>query len=89
MMNAKRRHRVKIMAPAVGTHEKPWDTPGLEPRHDEQRCANHYGMCAYRDDDPERCEWCHRPWSMTSFKCRNEDEHEIARKIKRRKGDEE
>lgn len=88
MVVKRRVHRVKVMAHPIGNdNEKHWDTPGLEPRHDEQRCANHHGMCAYRDDDPERCPLCHRPWAMTSPACRNEDDHEIARKIKPRKRD--
>lgn len=48
---------------------RPWDPPGLPPRTEAQRCANH-SHCAYRDDDPERCPWCHRPWSMPSVGCR-------------------
>ena len=38
--------------------ERPWDTPGLPFRNDEERCANH-SHCEYRDDDPTRCPWCH------------------------------
>ena len=38
--------------------ERPWDTPGLPFRDDKQRCANH-DLCAFRDDDPARCPWCH------------------------------
>jgi hypothetical protein len=39
-----------------------WDTLGLPPRTEAQRCARHRGMCAYRDDDPARCTICHRAW---------------------------
>jgi hypothetical protein len=52
----------------------PWDTPGLPPRRLRERCANHTG-CAYRDDDPARCEWCHRRWDLPSAGCRNRDRH--------------
>lgn len=41
-------------------HPQPWwDTPGLPPRRTNERCANHHGICAYRDDDPYRCPRCH------------------------------
>lgn len=36
----------------------PWDPPGLPFRFEAQRCANH-SHCAFRDDDPTRCPWCH------------------------------
>jgi protein-arginine kinase activator protein McsA len=39
--------------------ERPWDPPGLPFRADDQRCANHQSQCAFRDDDPTRCPWCH------------------------------
>jgi hypothetical protein len=47
----------------------PWDTLGLPPRRFADRCANHpphsnggvaAGGCAFRDDDPARCPYCHR-----------------------------
>jgi hypothetical protein len=37
---------------------KPWDTPGLPPREQGDRCQ-HHKHCAYRDDDPARCSLCH------------------------------
>lgn len=37
----------------------PWDSPGLPQRLMNERCARHL-HCAYRDDDPARCELCHR-----------------------------
>lgn len=43
---------------------RPWDTPGLPPATEAQRCANHRGMCAYRDDDPTCCPRCHRTWTQ-------------------------
>lgn len=36
----------------------PWDTPGLPPRTQDERCARHK-ECAYRDDEPNRCAVCH------------------------------
>lgn len=48
---------------------KSWDPPGLEPRDDKERCANH-SQCAYRDDDPTRCPHCHRRWELPSMGCR-------------------
>jgi hypothetical protein len=36
----------------------PWDTAGLPPRAMAERCIRHK-HCAYRDDDPARCELCH------------------------------
>lgn len=38
-----------------------WDSPGLPPRAQDERCARHDG-CAYRDDDPAYCPYCHRSW---------------------------
>lgn len=31
-----------------------------------ESCQHHRGLCsrAYRDDDPDRCPWCHRSWSL-------------------------
>jgi hypothetical protein len=46
----------------------PWDPPGLPPRVMADRCA-HHTHCAYRDDDPDRCPHCHRPWSQPSYGC--------------------
>jgi len=43
---------------------KPWDTPGLPPRAEQDRCPTHKGLCAYRDDDPARCPVCHRSWTV-------------------------
>jgi hypothetical protein len=40
-----------------------WDSAGLPPRTQEQRCAHHMNQCAYRDDDPAYCEYCHVPWA--------------------------
>ena len=47
----------------------PWDTSGLPPRRLHERCGQHLvqgagyqgrqGLCAYRDDDPNRCWRCH------------------------------
>lgn len=49
-------------------HEpRPWDTPGLPARAQEDRCRWHDGHCAYRDDDPNRCTLCHA--TNTSNKC--------------------
>src|SRR5262245_16445263 len=44
-------------------HARRWDPPGLEPVPDDQRCPWHYGLCAYRADDPARCPWCHSTWA--------------------------
>ena len=38
----------------------PWDTPGLPARSVADRCSQHHGLCAYRDDDPVRCRMCHK-----------------------------
>lgn len=38
---------------------KPWDTPGLPARAQEDRCRWHNGYCAYHEDDPTRCCLCH------------------------------
>lgn len=40
-----------------------WDAPGLPPRAKAERCANHRGLCAFRDDDPLRCPRCHALWT--------------------------
>jgi hypothetical protein len=45
-------------------HARRWDTPGLPPRDDRDRCPHHYGLCAYRADDPARCPTCHATWSV-------------------------
>ena len=37
---------------------RPWDTPGLPPRSEDERCGRHK-WCAYRDDDPAYCPLCH------------------------------
>jgi len=37
----------------------PWDTQGLKPLPLAERCGQHHGLCAYRDDDPVRCRSCH------------------------------
>ena len=48
------------------TVEFRWDPPGLPPRSFPERCKWHppvrnEGGCAFRDDDPTRCEFCHIP----------------------------
>jgi hypothetical protein len=45
---------------------RPWDTAGLPPRPQKERCVNHK-WCAYRDDDPAYCPKCHA--SHVSKKC--------------------
>jgi len=54
----------------TATHSsvKHWDPPGLPPRAENERCARHKGMCAYRDDDPTRCPVCHRSWAVVGTK---------------------
>lgn len=59
---------------------KPWDPPGLAPRTESQRCANH-SSCAYRDDDPNRCPHCHRLWTQPSIGCRDSFENQHGRRL--------
>jgi hypothetical protein len=48
----------------------PWDTKGLPRRCMNERCGQHNGLCAYRDDDPNRCWKCHyTPTSARCIKC--------------------
>jgi hypothetical protein len=42
---------------------RPWDSPGLPPRAGGDYCVNHGNSCAFRDDDPTRCPWCHCRWT--------------------------
>ena len=46
---------------------KPWDSPGLPSRSNDERCRWHDGHCAYRDDDPARCTLCHA--TLAAGKC--------------------
>ena len=62
--------------------EKPWDTPGLRFRTDEQRCANHEN-CAFRDDDPARCPWCHSTLAHLERVGHSDCLHEQRRRTKR------
>lgn len=59
----------------------PWDTPDLPPRALADRCGHHRGLCAYRDDDPVRCAWCH---DITPADYCAECEPKVAREMKRR-----
>ena len=45
-------------------HEFPWDTKGLVPRTNEERCTYHQNLCAYRDDDPACCPICHASFTI-------------------------
>jgi len=54
---------------------RPWDPPGLPPRKTRERCRNHRNQCQYRDDDPTRCQWCHRSHDRPSLGCRDAPPH--------------
>ena len=34
----------------------------MPPRAPHERCRHHRGLCAFRDDDPAYCPFCHRTW---------------------------
>ena len=53
---------------------KPWDSPGLPPRRESERCA-HHAHCAYRDDDPARCPRCHATWIKIEYNASKGYEH--------------
>jgi len=56
--------RQHVTRPPVQEHPVySWDPAGLPPRTEAERCALHGGMCAFRDDDPDRCPRCHRTWA--------------------------
>lgn len=46
----------------VPPRRRPWDPPDLDPVPDQDRCHWHSGNCAYREDDPARCPFCHGSW---------------------------
>lgn len=46
----------------------PWDPTDLPPRTLSERCA-HHRYCAYRDDDPSRCQRCHSSRCPRCQKC--------------------
>lgn len=63
------------------------DRLGLVPRKDGQRCRAHRA-CAFSDDDPDRCPWCHSRWasirSSGGHTCTEEEHlHEILRRLAR------